>query len=649
MSGNSSLQHRPDIDGLRAVAVLAVVAYHVTKRIPGGYVGVDIFFVISGFLISSIILDGLERNTFSPADFYARRIRRIFPALLLVLLCSWLLGWFVLSPQSYALLGRHMVAGAGFFSNLLLWSESGYFDPAATLKPLLHLWSLGIEEQFYLVWPLLLIVAARWKWRVHLTILVLLGISFVFNIAGVQASPVATFYLPPSRFWELLMGALLAYMHLQYSAALERGLSCPVCQFGETRIPFRSLVSWLGLALIVGAILGLNDASRFPGWWALLPTLGSMMLISAGSHAWFNRTVLSHRWLVTIGLLSYPLYLWHWPLLTLGRMTLLGMDYPRLTALGMVVLSLLLSALTYRYIEKPLRYGVKWKLHSVVKCLLGAMIFVGAMGAVTSFQKGWSSRYPLAIRPFLDYQFDYQESFRNHRCLLAGSERDFASECTAVDAGMPMVMIWGDSHGAMLYRALDEAARKEGVSVAQLTSSSCPPILNFDKGDRPLCRPINEDIFKKIVQLKPHTLVLAHDWPQSLSEHALEKLPATIQKLRMAGVQRIVLMGPVPHWGRALPTVIVQHVHSKNLDAPPERILSELQPTLEMFDAQLSGVAKELSLEYISPMRDFCNAEGCMISLGQPSEPTAFDDAHLTGIAARYVVQKNMGKFLQGK
>lgn len=647
MSSSSSLVHRPDIDGLRAIAVLAVVAFHATKRISGGFVGVDIFFVISGFLISGIIISGLESGSFSLTEFYVRRIRRIFPALVLVLVSSWMLGWMVLEPQAYALLGQHMVAGAAFVSNILLWSESGYFDPAAAFKPLLHLWSLGIEEQFYLVWPLLLMFATTRKWTALFPICILLAISFLINVSGVRSNPVGTFYLPFSRFWELLVGGLLAYLHLHHHDKLDDELSSVLGQIGKFAITIRSVASVSGLAMIAVSIYAIDEASSFPGWWALLPTTGALLLIAAGSSGVVNRTLLANKWMVSVGLISYPLYLWHWPLLTFGRMTSVGMDHPRLTTLSMVALAFVLSVLTYRFVEKPFRYGSRWQAKAIGMCLLGAMVLSAALGALTYSQSGWVSRYPQAVRPFLDYQFDYRESFRNHRCLLAGIEQDFAAECAQVTVGVPMMLIWGDSHGAMLYRALDEVAEAEGVSVAQFTSSSCPPILDFDKKDRPLCRGINYGIFKRIVELRPATVVLVHDWPQSVPENSLAKLPRTIQKLRSTGVQRIVLVGPVPHWGKALPATVGNHMRFANLNTAPERLHSNLHDSIESLDARLSILAENMSIEYVSPYSDFCNSKGCLVTMGEigAKEPTAFDDAHLTGIAASYFISKNLGHF----
>lgn len=226
-------EYRSDIDGLRAVAILSVVGFHAFPFwVKGGFVGVDIFFVISGFLISTIIFGNLERNTFSFIEFYSRRIKRIFPALLVVLIACFAFGWFALLADDYKQLGKHMAAGAGFASNIVLWNESGYFDKAAETKPLLHLWSLGIEEQFYIVWPLLLWFA--WKSRFNLLAMTfsVVAVSFVLNVRGIRTDAVAAFYSPQTRFWELLVGSVLAWLtlhkrnvklHLRLDRSLESG------------------------------------------------------------------------------------------------------------------------------------------------------------------------------------------------------------------------------------------------------------------------------------------------------------------------------------------------------------------------------------------------------------------------------------------
>ena len=359
-------KYRADIDGLRAIAVLSVIGFHAFPfQIHGGFIGVDIFFVISGYLISTIIFENLGRHSFSFSEFYIRRINRIFPALLLVLISSLAFGWFTLLADEYEQLGKHVAAGAGFISNLLLWNESGYFDNAAETKPLLHLWSLGIEEQFYLVWPLILY--ATYKLRLNLLTIAIVvgGISFSMNIYNVAADTVATFYSPQTRFWELMAGSVLAYMTLHRQAifpTLEKRLNpwlgnvLHVQTYKAHESLLHIVQSGLGAALIATAIFVINKGREFPGWWAVLPTIGTVLIISAGPGSWLNRTILSSRTLVWFGLISYPLYLWHWPLLAFTRIVEGGMPFAWIRIVA-VLIAVVLAWLTYRLIEKPIRFG----------------------------------------------------------------------------------------------------------------------------------------------------------------------------------------------------------------------------------------------------------------------------------------------------
>ena len=313
-------KYRPDIDGLRAIAVLSVVGFHAFPEsdiFRAGFIGVDIFFVISGFLISSIIYEKFETNSFSFLDFYTRRVLRIFPALLLVLMACFIFGWFALLPTEYKDIGKHMAGAAGFVSNLLLWQESGYFDVVSENKPLLHLWSLGVEEQFYIAWSLILWLAYKARINLLITAIALAVISFYLNISGVQNDPSATFYSPQTRFWELLAGAILAYVvhkRTQFTAASVNalfGFGSVSNQYdisAETKSEVRSA---LGLILFIIGFFAISKENAFPGYWAALPVLGAVLVISADQQAWFNRSVLSNPALISIGIISYPLYLWH--------------------------------------------------------------------------------------------------------------------------------------------------------------------------------------------------------------------------------------------------------------------------------------------------------------------------------------------------
>ena len=380
-------KYRPDIDGLRAIAILSVIGFHAFPYwVNGGFVGVDVFFVISGFLISTIIFGSQARNSFSFVEFYIRRIKRIFPALILVLVASFAFGWFALLADEYKQLGKHMAGGAGFVSNFLFWNESGYFDNAAETKPLLHLWSLGVEEQFYIIWPLLLWFA--WKLRLNLIAITIAvaAISFALNIAYVHGDPIAAFYSPQTRFWELMAGSVLAYLALHrqtlFTIFMNRfgkwfGQAVYVQPIKSNENILRNARSISGAALIAIGVLVITKARNFPGWWAVLPTLGAVLIISAGSQAWLNRVVLSNRVLVWFGLISYPLYLWHWPVLSFAHIV---QSEPPSNALRIsaVLISVALAWLTYRLVERPFRFGRYGKLKAGI--LLGLMIVVGYAG-----------------------------------------------------------------------------------------------------------------------------------------------------------------------------------------------------------------------------------------------------------------------------
>jgi peptidoglycan/LPS O-acetylase OafA/YrhL len=294
--------YRADIDGLRAVAVLAVIAYHLNpKRLTGGFVGVDVFFVISGYLITSILLSELQRDKFSYLQFYVRRIRRLFPALLVVMGTVLVAGWCLLLPNELAQLGKHVVAGMLFVSNLVLWSEAGYFDVASAHKPLLHLWSLGVEEQFYIVSPIVLAGSWRLGWcRIRWLIaglLCSLAICWVLSVGDASAA----FYMPFARFWQPMVGVLLALFVFRNKVI-----------FGGSAL-LRHGSSAAGAALIAGSVVLLDSQSACPWMRAALPTVGAALLIASGPQAVVNRYILSRKPFVLVGLISYPLYLWHWP------------------------------------------------------------------------------------------------------------------------------------------------------------------------------------------------------------------------------------------------------------------------------------------------------------------------------------------------
>ncbi len=376
------IKYRKDIDGLRGLAVLLVIVFHAfPEALPGGFIGVDIFFVISGYLITSIISENLKHNKFSFLEFYIRRIKRIFPALLLVLVACYAMGWFTLLPHEYQQLGKHIAAGAVFISNFILWNEAGYFDNAAISKPLLHLWSLGIEEQFYIFWPIILWVIFKCRLSVLALIATIATISFAMNCWLVYQDATAAFYSPLTRIWELLVGAFIAQKrNTGYSQFL-----------GMRMISALSILS--GGVIVVSAFV-ISKNSYFPGVWALLPTVATAILIALGSSSQLNRSFLSSPLLVWVGLISFPLYLWHWPLLSFGRI-LEGEPLGAFARAIILLISVALAWATYQWVERPIRSDARCGTKAL--CLIVLMALVGYCGLNVYLRDGLGFRGPQII------------------------------------------------------------------------------------------------------------------------------------------------------------------------------------------------------------------------------------------------------------
>ncbi len=460
---NPHLAYRPDIDGLRAVAVLAVVVFHAfPAALPGGFVGVDVFFVISGYLISSIIFKALAGGEFSFADFYARRVRRIFPPLLLVVAVSLALGWAVLLPDEYAQLAGHALAGLGFAANIVFWQQAGYFDNAAALKPLLHLWSLGVEEQFYIVWPLVAVLAWRCGRRLALVLAILAVASFATNLVLTAAAPVAAYFLLPARAWEMLAGAALAWRLHRHGAV-----------FGGARGAWAQWAAALGLTAIAAAAALIDKERAFPGWWALLPTLGAVLVIAAGEGAWVNRRLLASRVMVGLGLISFPLYLWHWPLLSFVRIVA-GEAASPLALAAAVALAAVCAGLSYRLLETPVRRRQGWRPVAALVGV-GAVLVAGAGNVLV--RDGLAFRLKDAQAKQEAAALEWGNALRLaedcKRWLPAGTP----GHCLIADAARaPDALIVGDSHANHYFWGLSRALQDQGVNLMQLSEGGCVPL-----------------------------------------------------------------------------------------------------------------------------------------------------------------------------
>lgn len=622
-------KYRPDIDGLRAIAVLSVVGFHAFPAwIPGGFIGVDIFFVISGYLISTIILENLEQNHFSYLQFYSRRIRRIFPALLTVLSSCLAFGWYVLLSDEFAQLGRHVIGGVGFVSNLMLWHESGYFDSASENKPLLHLWSLGIEEQFYIIWPLLLWLAYKRHWN-YLVIMMSVGIaSFALNIATINSNSVAAFYSPLSRFWELLIGSTLAYVTLYRKSFFTHHIN-----------PYAQYQSALGIILITIGLVTINKYQSFPGWWALLPTLGAALLIAAGAHqkTWVSHKLLSNRILVWVGLISFPLYLWHWPLLSFAK--ILNLDGPREVRAIIVIASVALATLTYQIIEKPLRFGKYGRLKTIG--LIALALLVGVIGVQANFGQ-WSPRLNNPnLQKLVAARNDWE--FPNHLKIFKPHD---AAIYYIGDRSANATVFYGNSHmqqySPRIVKIYSESKDKLNTPFF-ITAGTCPPIPNIQLlADKTRCGALNDLALNFIKSDQVKTVVIGSCWncdfisrdhplkgavaPNNIfymnngiyedisydpgKTHALEELEKFLKYLGKSKKVYLLLDNPASNdfdpskyfTGSRLSNFDIQNNISKSIKISQEEI---------QLNSTLVAIARRANVDILDPTKKICIVDNC--------------------------------------
>jgi peptidoglycan/LPS O-acetylase OafA/YrhL len=599
-----SSKYRPDVDGLRAVAVMLVLHFHAFPVVmPGGFVGVDVFFVISGFLITGIIARELEQDRFSLLTFYIRRVRRIFPALLVVLATALVMGWLWLLPAAFAQLGVDVFASAAFAANIALLLQSGYFDLESAKKPLLHLWSLGIEEQFYLAWPLILMLTVRLRLSI-VAVASTLGIaSFILNVALIGSHPVAAFYLPFTRAFELLLGAVLA------------------CSWDRVLQSRRSieLRAWAGVAMIAAAVALLDGHNAFPGWWAILPVAGTALLV-ASPGAWICRVVLASPPLVWIGLISYPLYLWHWPLLVFGA----AIKFQPLTLIErelVLIASTLLAWATYRFVEKPIRFGRPSPRKLAGLC--ASMVLIGAAGGVVVWGRGFDFRLPAEIRAMANVPTQSQR-WRVHECMLDLSiETGFAADCADPDR-RPLVLVWGDSTAGALIPGLRKAQQTRNFGIAQFTLSSCIPALKADIPGNPNCRAMNDKVLTLARELQPDVVLLHGTW-----EKHLDNVAETVVALKQQTRARVVVLGPLPFWSRSVPNEVLRYYLMHHALVPPR--LAGAARADSQYDNLMRAKLVPLGAEFISAREEMCNAEGCLIRVGDSAGDIIISDqAHLT-------------------
>ncbi|MBV8808304.1 MAG: acyltransferase, partial [Acidobacteriaceae bacterium] len=495
--------YRPEIDGLRAIAVLAVVFYH--YRLPGfdgGYVGVDIFFVISGYLITTLIYAEMRNGSFSLMTFYERRVRRIFPALFSLLAVVTCFAFLLLLPSDLTRFSKSLTAATVFSANILFWHEGGYFDAVGTVKPLLHTWSLAVEEQFYLIYPTLLLAIrkANRGWVLGCVGL-LLAASLGASAIGVRLWPSWTFYSLPSRMWELMLGAVLA--------------------LGDWPSPQGKLIGnflgFTGLVMIGIAIVLFGDETPFPGIAALLPCIGAALVIySGGSGKSIAAYVLGARIPVLIGLVSYSLYLWHWPLYVFGNyLTITGIG--TLEKLALIFVSFLLAYISYRYVETRFRgKGAILSRNALFSSGLIAMGVAVTCGTMLSLNRGCLWRYHGPVRALAAGSFDVDRSLKG--CFsLPLDQVAVGALCRIGYSHAPITfLLWGDSHAQFLAPAVSEAASRKGVAGLVVTETHCAPLIGVRQSDKGDCRRFNDAVVA-FLQKKSNIneVILAARWART--------------------------------------------------------------------------------------------------------------------------------------
>jgi peptidoglycan/LPS O-acetylase OafA/YrhL len=659
--------------------VLAVVGYHFFPAwVKGGFVGVDIFFVISGFLIGGILLDALRDNTFSLLDFYARRLRRIFPALILVMAATLVFGWFALLPDDYQNLGKHTAGGAGFIANFLFWREAGYFDVAAERKPLLHLWSLGVEEQFYFVFPLFLWFLWAKGWRTLTFLLLFLFVSFAANLAVYKKYAAFDFYMPITRFWELAAGALLALAQRKplfdtLSRAFLRldALLSKLC-FERERPESKGLLlrhwrhglSILGILMLTIAVFKTKMA-RFPGKHALWPVLGALCVIAAGigqttRRGWLNR-LLAWRPVAAVGLISYPLYLWHWPLLAYARI-ILGEMPDRGMRIGLFGLAFVLAALTYWGIERPIRFG---KGAPGVKAIaLALCLFIlGGMGAAVYWQDGMRTQRDMekylpimdALQPIgQDNNWSARLDACRERFALAKMDIPALQGCLYHDAGgQSTTLLLGDSHAFYPFDGIAEFNARIGVNTLMLHSgvnSRKPPEQQKAELDR-LLRLIDLKSVAKVFIIERGMIYLAGkdiDVPKleiinALGEEGFyQRLQSLADQLRAMG-KAVFIVAENP----------VLHTNIKDMmDTQPLRPSKPPKPesraaVLRHQEKYLNALNRIQGATVIHVLDAFCPGEDCLL-FDENGLPLYSDDDHLSRwVGGRFLVERVLKPYLE--
>jgi len=623
------VEFRKDINGLRAIAILGVLVFHFSHTLlPGGFAGVDVFFVISGFLMTKIIFSGCERDTFSLAKFYAARCKRIIPALLG--LCAFLLlfGWFFLAPSDYRTLSLHSGSSLLFVSNIVYWNEASYFASDSLSKWLLHTWSLSVEWQFYLIYPLIVMLAKRLLGmsKARAVVMCVLLISLLSCIYLSSRWPSLSFYLIPTRAWEMMAGGI-AYLY-------KFNLSKKQSKYTE----------WVGLILIVLSYAFLSDKNTWPGMLAMIPVLGALMIIVANNN---NSIITGNYVFQKIGNASYSIYLWHWPIVVLLYTNSLLSDYRYI--IGGMVVSMMAGFASYLIIEsKSKSFNVKYVLSCmtlVIVLFSSVWTTYGADVGYRSIAQNKKAIYPTLYLPDNYLNKDMKESFREE-CNFYDSPNNRAKEnidSSCVERkGTGGVFVWGDSHAQALGQGIRSVFKS--TPVYQVASSSCKPGIIPDtdtKGEVTIaCDRSNKVALNAIENIHPDIVIMAQR-----ADHDLNNYDAIVKKLKEIGIKKVIIVGPITQYDIALPAVIATRHWDKS-----ERVFSDVSLNRNFFqtDSKMQQKYKGRSdVEYVSLLSKLCKGDVCLAKVDENNTPLVWDYGHLTPEGSAYVSENILKPYIE--
>jgi peptidoglycan/LPS O-acetylase OafA/YrhL len=596
----------------------------------GGYVGVDVFFVLSGFLITRIIAEDLGAGRWSIASFYERRIRRIVPALIFVSACSTVAAIAILLPNELQAYAASLLAAALSLSNVWFARMTGYFDPAAATQPLLHTWSLGVEEQFYVAFPLLLSLAYRFGQKgVSFFVCGALAVSLALSIALTPENARSAYFLIHTRAWELLLGSVVAL-----------GL-VP----GPARMWQREIASALGLLTIAAAVIFFSEKTPFPGYAALLPCVGTALIIWAGGGTCVARG-LSVAPFVFVGLISYSLYLWHWPLIVFAKL-LLVQPFTPFQQLLLIAVATALSVLTWRFVETPFRRrdGAMSKRKTA---FIGGGLSIGALALTATMLvsvQGMPNRFPAEILGIAAAAQD--ASPKRAACHFDGTlAGDFDKSCVLGAPVAPTTIVYGDSHGAELAVALGALAEPRNESVRELTASGCPPALGFTYPSKGECPGYNARMIEHLIALAPTTIIVASNavaWTHEYSAAFTRGLEAALRALSSAG-HRVILFGQVPPHPNQLPIPATLARQAMFGTKPDTYAFRPDMKALRTLDAMLARIASAAGATYMSLLPTLCNEIECKAAID--GAVLYFDDNHLTVAGEKLIAAKLLAPVL---